>query len=830
MPGINRVAALFIAFLIVALFPSTAAYAQPPVSVTGRVIDAQSLAAIAGAKVAAGGVEQVTDADGRFTVALPAGMVTIEASAGGYLPEARTLTLAADAPTVTFEFLLTNRSQVSESVAVKGDLTPIDSQPATTDVTPLEVRSVAGAVDNVYRVLQTLPGVSAADEIGSRLTVRGGGPDQNLTIMDGIEIHNPYRLFGLFSAFNPETIQNFQLTAGGFGAQYGDRLSSLLVVDSRPGSESRAFTGSFTVGVADTNVVAEGKLPGSAKGSWLFTARRTYYDVLVGRIIDQDLPSFGDLQATVSWLPRPGQRLTVFALRSREHTDAAFDEETDDERFTLKSDANNDLAALSFLSSLGSNGSSRTIVSWYRNTEALGVDGRFHNDAQRSNAPGPSPFANVVFTRNLLLGDVVLREELALKTGARHTLESGFEFHSLDTGWGWTISGDRNPSAANGSSVRGGAGLPDFLDSSRRSTRLGLWLTDRWDITPRLRLEPGLRFDRSGINRESVISPRLALFADVGGGVRLKAAGGLYTQSPGYEKLLQSDYFVDLSGADRIDLGSERAWHGIVGLERTFSAGLSLRLEGYVKTFDDLIVGRLETPGQVQARINAYDFPPDLSADVPSTPVITTAPVNGGSGRAYGFDLYMARQAVSPSTRLTGWASYTYGKADVTAYGRTYPFDYDRRHAASIVGMFQLSRLIGLGATARIASGFPRTPAVGLRTAAVERTVDGVTTFVPARDQDQRLIYTIDLGGIDNLNTGRLPIFARVDVRTTFTPGWMNRSWQLYAEIINVLKRKNAGSLEPDLEYDPASSRPRITYRRDAGVPLVPTFGVRYRF
>ena len=108
-------------------------------------------------------------------------------------------------------------------------------RPSTNPLASEEVLRVAGSIDNIFRALDTLPGVAATDDFTSRLAVRGGTPDQNLTVMDGIEIHNPYRLFGITSAFNPETVENFQLTAGGFGVAYGDRLSSLLIVDNRRG-------------------------------------------------------------------------------------------------------------------------------------------------------------------------------------------------------------------------------------------------------------------------------------------------------------------------------------------------------------------------------------------------------------------------------------------------------------------------------------------------------------------------------------------------------------------------------------------------------------------
>jgi prepilin-type processing-associated H-X9-DG protein len=135
-------------------------------------------------------------------------------------------------------------------------------------------------------VLQALPGVAAAvNDFNSRSSVRGGGPDQNLTMMDGVEIHNPYRLFGLASAFNPETVESFELTAGGFNAKYGDRLSSILVIENRAGTEEQRVIGSANMAFTDGNVVAEGKLPGAASGSWLLTGRRTYYDLIAEPLV-----------------------------------------------------------------------------------------------------------------------------------------------------------------------------------------------------------------------------------------------------------------------------------------------------------------------------------------------------------------------------------------------------------------------------------------------------------------------------------------------------------------------------------------------------------------
>ena len=195
--------------------------------------------------------------------------------------------------------------------------------PATQEVAPVQVLRTPGALDNVFRTLQTLPGVNATEEFGSRLAVRGGSPDQNLTIMDGVEIHDPYRLFGLTSAFNPEIIDRFELATGGFSAKYGDRLSSMLLVENRDGTRAERFAGSAALSITDANIVLEGGLPGGAAGSWLVTGRRTYYDLVAERLTDNQFPGFADLQAKAVWEPAAGRRLTAFGLRSRQSADAA---------------------------------------------------------------------------------------------------------------------------------------------------------------------------------------------------------------------------------------------------------------------------------------------------------------------------------------------------------------------------------------------------------------------------------------------------------------------------------------------------------------------------
>ena len=795
------------------------AAAQEPRSVTGRVVDGLTAEPIADVRIEAGDDSTTTDADGHFALTVNAPDASLRFVADGYLDTA-VMVQSGELEVRLF------RNTFTETVEVVSEIMSSPERPSTTPISSNEVFAVAGAIDNVFRTLDTLPGVASTDDFGSRLSVRGGTPDQNLTVMDGIEVHNPYRLFGIASAFNPETVENFELTAGGFGVQYGDRLSSLLIVNNRIGE--RQFQGSAAMSVTDGNVVIEGPTPGPGDGTWLLSARRTYYDLVAGRLQDQNFPSFADVQLQAGWELASDQRLSFLGIRSREDTQLDIDGDRPGERAMLGSQARNELFSVRFDAVLGARGTSRTIVSSYHNVEFLDFAGSFRADAKRSNAPNDDDafgLADLSFGRSVSVRDLSVRQEVSVQATPEHLLGVGVELHRLNTGVQLSITGDRNEAAANGSSVQGGAGLPDQLDSSLSGVRDGAWIQDTFAPSADVSVEPGLRLDWSTANGRTTLSPRVAASAPFVCGARLRAAVGLYAQSPGYEKLVQSDYFIDLSHARELRLRHERATHLVVGVERDVASDLMLRVEGYYKWFNDLLVGSLETEADRRERVALYDFPDGLQESIPGDPLITSSPTNDAAGRAYGFDTYLTH--TDASAPLIGWISYAWGRAERDSYGRRYAFEYDRRHAFNAVGRYRLTSRWDLAATARIASGFPYTSPVGLRVAASENEAG---RLVPETDRIGNLVYTVDYGGIENLNSSRLPVYARVDLRATYQPGGTLGRWSLYIEVINLLGRDNPIDLEPRLKHDPAADLPRLTEVPSQGLPRIPTFGFRLRF
>jgi hypothetical protein len=796
--------------------------------VSGIVRDAGSNEPVRDAAVTAGNVRVITGADGRFTVPAQTEIVTLRVVAAGYFDLDTSVSLASTNGAVV-ELVIARERALSEHAEVRSAAP--GAAPGTRRVEPAEVHRTPGALDNIFRALQTLPGVVATQEALGFISVRGGSPDQNLTLLDGVEVHDPYRLYGLASAFNPDTIQRFDLATGGFSARYGDRLSSLLTVESRDGAAGGSLGGQASLSVTDANVVLEGAIPRVNGGSWLVSARRTYYDVVADLVSDQEFPGFHDLQAKGTWAPRAGRKLTVFGLRSRQGGDLRIDDDDVDVRFQDRTQ--NNLGWARFETTIGSSGHSMTVVGHSQTRIDTGFDGLFADQARRSNAPGVLPVrqATVRYGYATLVRDLSARQELGW-AGRAHTLNTGAEVHGLSTTLDFSLLGDRNPNVS-GSSIQGGAGLPDELRSAIRSTRVGAWVEDTWALGSTVSLQSGLRIDRVGATGETLVSPRLSASWGLGTSTRVRSAFGRYTQSPGYEKFGQTDYLLDLTDPSRMGLRSQQALVTAAALERDLGTSASVRVEGYYKRFDDLLVGQLESEPVRLARVARYDFPGELQSHIPTDAIITSTPSNNAQGRAYGFDVLVRRTTVSSDTRLRGWVSYTWGKAEREAYGIRFPFEYDRRHAFSTVLAYQLSPRWELATTTRVASGFPRTEALGLRVAGTPDTtdVDGDRLrdeLVPERDADGRLVYVVDFGGVANLQRGRLPAFLRVDARLTWRSS--SRRWEMYGEVINVTNRTNAGVLSPRLDYDPTSDRPMLTEVREQSLSLLPTIGLRVRF
>ena len=335
------------------------------------------------------------------------------------------------------------------------------------------------------------------------------------------------------------------------------------------------------------------------------TARRTYYDLVAERFVDMDLPSFNDVQGSVRWDAGGGRWLSVSGIRSREDTDATFDDDDTQEHGDFVTRARNDLVSGRFHAPFGGQFTSDTVAAWYENIDLLDVNALVQNTSQRTNAPGDGAFgrADVIFDRTISVRDLSLRERRRLAGRPAH---GRGRRRAARPGHPRRVRRSAATATRRRATARARPAAPACRTrSTRRSTR------------PGRRLAAGPRAGHGGPDASSPASASTGATSTGGRRSRrawprrcastpprrLRAAGGLFTQSPGYEKLIQSDYLIDLSDGRALDLDSERAVHAILGIERDLAPGTPLRAEAYWKRFDRLIVGGLETEEELVARV-----------------------------------------------------------------------------------------------------------------------------------------------------------------------------------------------------------------------------------
>ncbi len=208
--------------------------------------------------------------------------------------------------------------RIEEIVDVTDRLDEDESGPAAYSLEPRKIQETAGGLDDVLRTLQVLPGAAATNDRDGKMAVRGGGPEHNVIVLDGVQIHNPHRLGEFTSSFlNPATAASVALDASGLEARHGGRLSSVTIIQTRDGRSDRRLAVSGSLGLTSGDILLEGRLPNTATGSWWATARGTYYRALVNRFGDA-VPGFGDAQFKLSLRPTRRTRLSVFGLLGRE--------------------------------------------------------------------------------------------------------------------------------------------------------------------------------------------------------------------------------------------------------------------------------------------------------------------------------------------------------------------------------------------------------------------------------------------------------------------------------------------------------------------------------
>ncbi len=636
-----------------------------------------------------------------------------------------------------------------------------------------DVKLIPGVAEaDPLRAVEVLPGVISTSDFSAAFNVRGGSADQNLILLDGVPIFNPFHLAGFFSVFNADMLARVELFAGGFPAEYGGRVSAVLAVESDPGNGEWDVSGGISV--LASRLAVGGGLPeglreklGLETARWRVSGRRSYFDVLLKPAFDFPY-HLTDLQGVFEGWTKGGSRFTISAYSG---VDALDFTDTSDSSFPLKVDWGwgNDVVGLRWSTPTEDGGS----------VELRSGFSRFDTDL------GFPDFDDFQIRSEINLFSNAIEIE---RRPARH----------------WTIKGgvtaDRN--AYDNTFATGGT---DFRGGSLDGWLMGGFAQAAWNDQRNWLVEAGVRLDswRPAVGDPlTEVAPRLAVKRFVANkNAAVKMSVGRYTQflhSVRDEELpLGLDVWI-LSGARAPQVVSDQIQAGVEGYP---NEDWFVSLEGYLRSFDGVITNNFADDTNTEAD--------DLLA---------------GSGEAYGADLFVRKTG----GETTGWLSLSLLKTERTfpdflsgldpAPDFTYAPIFDRRVDVDLVLRRQLSWGVEAGLRWNFGSGLPFTRAVGSYAFYSPRLVDG-----------GRL--TFGEGGIDDFavlvgprNGERYPAYHRMDV--SFRKP-MKKSWGTlvpYLDILNLYNRRNVLFYFYDYEMNPAERTGVSMF------PMLPTIGVEISF
>ena len=839
-----------ISFILLLIFLSSISFAQNG-KLKGKISDGSSALPFVNIIILDTHTGTASKLDGTYEIiGIPLGRYEVKFSLIGYESKTIDVNIEADKTTelnVELEPIAIELQNV-EVIDVKSQ-DQRDTRTSLIDLNPRDAKILAGAVEDVFRTLQSLPGVLAPNDFSSQLIVRGSGPDQNLIILDDVEVFNPYRLYGVVSMFNPDAVENVDLISGGFPAKYGDRLSAVLDVTNREGTTSKSLSGNVNISIVDANIVLEGKNPFNLKGSWLFNSRRTYYDLIMepfvknAGLVDENtsFPSFYDLQGKIVIGPYDGHKFLFNGILSRDAVDVVSAEErTTPDSVGVYNITNNDLISGAWHYAPNRNTLNKLIVSYYRNNGTTDFDSQILDPSLNRGAfENTIPDTLAPYLLRFSFGGDFFYEKYSVDDKFTyilndHIIESGFGADFMKTTIDFTFDLDEELEAVSNSNPQFRAALDDIKDV-KYYNRYRAYVQDNIKLNEQLTFQPSLRLDYYNILEKAYLAPRISMSYAFDELTTLRAVWGLYYQSPGYEKFFDQGTLYDLSDRYTSTLVAERAVHYVLGIERWLSGEWSTRVEGYYKDFDNLyrpqkLQGdRFYTepiPGKDPRYSSGWTLPATFSGDS-----LTQIPVNSAFGEAYGFEIFLSKKNTFYESRFSGWVSYALAFANRYEDEIKYPFNFDQRHTVNVVLNYQINSWLELGVRWQFGSGFPISQPAGVKPRIIltDQDLDGIpeTPVIATRninpDGDNPVIFDVDFA--DKKLNSRKPEYHRLDLRINAFADWWDLDWVIYLDVINVYNHSNVVGYDYFVNDDLTLGRETTTM-----LPIIPTLGFSVRF
>ncbi len=684
-------------------------------------------------------------------------------------------------------------------------------------------RKVAILEPDLFRALQTLPGITAPNDFSNELYVRGGTPDQNLISLDRMTVYQPYHLFGIAGIFNTDMIDVVNISTGGFSAQYGNRMSSVIDVRSRSESQ-RKFAGSGTVSLLSSKLTLDGQI--NDQWYYLLSGRRTYLDqasVLVKKagLIPESIPyHFYDFMAKTVYRPSRDHSFGItgffsnddFSYQTKDWIEWYFDNPP---RLVKLNYAlvgkNNFLWGNRILGGYWEFNNQRNWLSRFTVFYSGAVNDLRFDSYYFYNRSAQDSIKHLVDSLNALpktdnvnvdnrISDLTVRWDSELELNNDHKLLFGFQHSNIRLHYGWENL-DQVYELGNRYFQIFFDVPPDSFRYRRSLQDYSFYAEDIWRLGERWIIKPGVRLEHfSGSKSSWAVSPRISVRFDYNEKIALKAATGIYYQSLFSSRERGFAGFLEIPFSTS-GMPLQRSAHYIGGLEYFPRTELKVTGEAYFKTFSRL------------SRNNA---------------TTNTSPIwKRGKGHAWGFELTWKKMGQKIS-----WEGY-YVLSMVTRSfeNKTYFTNCDQRHLISVSGNYNMPKkwILDFRWTASSGRAYRPvnyyTPQISLDPSSGDVNMYWNYISNSVADKLDHLYYY-----------GRMPFYHRLDISLVKTIRYSKWTLKPYISIVNVYYKTNPLMYIPNetsryyLTHEPDPQRYYYESKKAFGLPILPTFGAHFEF
>jgi len=777
--------------ILVLFFINCYALQAQKFTISGYLKDAQSGESLIGANLYNKNSATGTSSNyyGFYSVTLSAGEVALIYSYVGYQSQYLSFNLQKDT-TINVDL----KVSMLDEVVVEGKLTEDiqeTTRMSTINVPIQQIKSLPafmGEVD-LLKVIQLLPGVQSGSEGSSGIYVRGGGPDQNLILLDGVPVYNASHLFGFFSVFNADAINNVDLIKGGFPARYGGRLSSVIDISMKEGN-NKEFKGEGSIGLIATKVTVEGPLA-KGKSSFIVSARRTYIDILTRPIIKAQTDGdavfgyyFYDLNTKLNY---------TFSERDRIYLSVY----TGDDKAYARDKYEYD------------NGIGGTV----ENRDEFGLKwGNITAALRWNHVYNPKLFSNVTLTHSRYRFSVYNESETK-ENGQKEIFVS--QYLSGINDWAAKVDYDFLPDpnhfikfGANATYHTFNPGAANFQVSEEIDTLIGtgnigavefaLYFEDDIKLGDNWKLNAGLHYSAFLVEGRlyNSLQPRFSGRYLINSKTSLKASYSRMTQ---YIHLLTNSGIglpTDLWVPATDKVKPQQAQQVAIGFARDLGNQYEFSVESYYKAMNNII----------EYKDGAGFSRPDKDWQTQ---------VETGKGKTYGIEFFLQKKVGA----YQGWVGYTLAwsnrQFDNINEGKVYPYKYDRRHDISVTNSFSINERIDLSAVWVFGSG----NSISLPVATYPANGGGT-------DGNGGWYYGNEIEHYEGRNGFRMRAYHRMDLSISFKKQtkWGERKWVFGA--YNVYNRKNPFFITTGYDYE-TDKKKFVQYSL---FPIIPSFSYQFKF